>query len=91
MKLGLVDYFLVISLLVAKIIHFLNIRKYLHIQNLIMAGAHVTKLVPKLTPVEECVDVPKEVCQRKKGNPRTVFKPVTKTWCYTPTEESGLA
>jgi len=53
--------------------------------------AHVTKLVPKLTPVEECVDVPKEVCQRKKGNPRTVFKPVTKTWCYTPTEESGLA
>jgi len=53
--------------------------------------AYVTKLVPKLTPVEECVDVPKEVCQRKKGNPRTVYKPVTKTWCYTPTEESGLA
>jgi len=52
---------------------------------------HVTKLVPKLTPVEECVDVPKEVCQKKKGNPRTVLKPVTKKWCYTPSEESGLA
>ena len=23
------------------------------------AGEHVTKLVPKLSPVEECVDVPK--------------------------------
>ena len=56
-----------------------------------MSGSHVTKLVPKLTPVEECVDVPKEICQRKKANPRTVLKPVTKTWCYTPTEESGLA
>lgn len=52
--------------------------------------SHVTKLVPKLTPVEECVDVPKEVCQKTKGNPRTVLKPVTKKWCYTPTEESGL-
>merc|ERR1719233_240646 len=52
--------------------------------------ARVTKLVPKLTPVEECVDVPKEVCQRTKGNPRTVLKPVTKKWCYTPSEESGL-
>jgi len=52
--------------------------------------AHITKLVPKLTPIEECVDVPKEVCQKTKGNPRTVIKPVTKKWCYTPTEESGL-
>jgi len=52
--------------------------------------SHVTKLVPKLTPVEECVDVPKEVCQRSKGNPRKVLKPVTKKWCYVPSEESGL-
>ena len=53
-------------------------------------GSHVTKLVPKLTPVEECVDVPKEVCQKSKGNPRKVLKPVTKKWCYVPSEESGL-
>jgi len=52
---------------------------------------HVTKLVPKLEPTEECVDVPKEVCTRSKTNPRKVKKPVVKKWCYTPTEESGLA
>jgi len=52
---------------------------------------HVTKLVPKLTPTEECVDVPKEVCTRSRTNPRKVKKPVVKKWCYIPTEESGLA
>ena len=53
--------------------------------------AHVTKLVPKLEPTEECVDVPKEVCTRSKSNPRKVKKPVVKKWCYVPSEESGLA
>jgi len=52
---------------------------------------HVTKLVPQLEPVEECVDVPKEVCTRSRGNPRKVKKPVIKTWCYRPSEEAGLA
>ena len=52
---------------------------------------HVTKLVPKLEPIEECVDVPKEVCTRSRTNPRKVKKPVVKKWCYVPTEESGLA
>merc|ERR1712200_44808 len=52
---------------------------------------HVTKLVPKLEPTEECVDVPKEVCTRSRSNPRKVKKPVVKKWCYVPTEESGLA
>merc|ERR1712012_1126993 len=51
--------------------------------------AHVTKLVPKLSPTEECVDVPKEVCTRSKS--RKVKKPVVKKWCYVPSEESGLA
>merc|ERR1711990_454766 len=49
------------------------------------------KHVPKLSPTEECVDVPKEVCSRSKTNPKTVKKPVIKKWCYNPTEESGLA
>merc|ERR1711998_487703 len=49
------------------------------------------KLVPKLSPTEECVDVPKEVCTRSRTNPRKVKKPVVKKWCYVPTEESGLA
>merc|ERR1712087_952133 len=52
---------------------------------------HVTKLVPKLTPTEECVDVPKEVCTRSRSNPRKVKKPVVKKWCYVPSQESGLA
>merc|ERR1712213_187300 len=51
---------------------------------------HVTKLVPKLTPTEECVDVPKEVCTRSRTNPRKVKKPVVKKWCYEATPESGL-
>merc|ERR1719495_365242 len=51
---------------------------------------HVTKLVPKLEPTEECVDVPKEVCTRSRTNPRKVKKPVVKKWCYIPSEESGL-
>ncbi len=51
---------------------------------------HVTKLVPNLKPVEECVDVPKEVCHRTKTNPRKVQKPIVKKWCYQPSKESGL-
>ena len=52
---------------------------------------HVTKLVPKLVEVENCFDVPKEVCVRSQTNPRKVKKPVVKKWCYVPSEESGLA
>lgn len=52
---------------------------------------HVTKLVPLLKPVEECVDIPKEVCSRSRTNPRKVQKPVVKKWCYVPSAQSGLA
>ncbi|QQP50688.1 Uncharacterized protein FKW44_011789 [Caligus rogercresseyi] len=48
------------------------------------ACKQVTKLVPLLKPVEECVDIPKE-------NPRKVQKPVVKKWCYVPSAASGLA
>ena len=50
----------------------------------------VTKLVPKLEPFQECVDVPKEVCTSSRVNPRKVKRPVIKKWCYTPSQESGL-
>ena len=50
----------------------------------------VTKLVPKLVPVQECVDVPKEICARSKTNPHKVKRPVIKKWCYVPSQESGL-
>ena len=52
---------------------------------------HVTKLVPQLQEVEECVDVPKEICTRSRTNPKKVKKPVIKNWCYVPREESGLS
>ena len=42
-----------------------------------------------LKPVDNCVDVPKEVCVRMRTNPRKVKRPVIKKWCYVPTEESG--
>ena len=51
----------------------------------------VTKLVPKLVPSEECVDIPTEACSRSRTNPRKVQKPVVKKWCYVPTAQSGLA
>jgi len=51
---------------------------------------HVTKLVPRLAALEECVDVPKEICARSKNNPRKVKKPIIKKWCYVPSKESGL-
>merc|ERR1711973_229020 len=52
---------------------------------------HVTKLVPRLQPKVECVDVPKEVCTKSKTNPQKKMKPVLKKWCYNPSQESGLA
>ena len=38
----------------------------------------VTKLVPQLSPVEECFVVPKEVCTKSRTNQRKVQKPVFK-------------
>merc|ERR1711953_1163503 len=52
---------------------------------------HVTKLVPQLQEVEECVDVPKEICTRSRTNPKKVKKPVIKNWCYQPSEAAELA
>lgn len=51
----------------------------------------VTKLVPLLKPVENCIDIPKEVCSRSRTNPRKIQKPVVKKWCYVPSAQSGLA
>ena len=38
-----------------------------------------------------CELFPQEICTKAKVNPRTVQKPITKKWCYNPSEESGLA
>ena len=36
--------------------------------------------------MEECVEIPKEVCVRAKVNPRKEKRPIIKKWCYTPTD-----
>ena len=43
----------------------------------------VTKLVPQLKRVENCIDVPKEICVRAEKNPRKVKYPVIRNWCYS--------
>ena len=40
-----------------------------------------TKTLPSLKLVNECVDVPKEVCSLEKVNPRRVSRPIVKLWC----------
>ena len=40
-----------------------------------------TQIVPSLVAVEECVDVPKEICNMVQVNPRTVRTPTVKKWC----------
>ena len=42
----------------------------------------VTKLVPSLSEVEQCTEVPQEVCTKTRGSPRKVKHPVVKKWCY---------
>ncbi len=49
----------------------------------------VTLLLFSLKPVDNFVDVHKEVCVRMRTNPRKVKRPVIKKWCYVLTEESG--
>jgi len=46
----------------------------------------VTKLVPVLKEVENCSNIPHEVCSTKRGKPRKVTYPTVKTWCYEVTE-----
>ena len=40
-----------------------------------------TQIIPSLEAVEECVDVPKEICSMVQVNPRTIRTPTVKKWC----------
>lgn len=40
-----------------------------------------TVIVPSLEPLEECFDVPREVCSQKRGEARSVLKPLVKKDC----------
>ena len=42
---------------------------------------HVTKMIPQLRAVKECVNVPKEVCGMSKVKPTKVTIPQIQNWC----------
>ena len=46
----------------------------------------ITKLVPQLTPRQECVQVPKEVCAMSRLNPTIREVPYVQKWCFNPNE-----
>jgi hypothetical protein len=45
--------------------------------------------LPSLELVNECVDVPKEVCAVQQVNPREVLRPVIKKFCKNPKPEAN--
>jgi len=47
----------------------------------------VTKLVPKLTPSQECTVVPQEICSWQVRAPRTVKRPLWTKWCLESFQE----
>ena len=48
---------------------------------------HVTKLVPRLKAVEQCVEVPQEVCGVSKIRPEKKTRPSIQNWCIHPDTE----
>ena len=48
---------------------------------------HVTKLVPHLKAVEQCVEVPQEVCGVSKIKPEKKTRPSIQNWCIHPETE----
>ena len=49
-----------------------------------------TKMVPKLTPEQECTLVPKEVCNLTYGPPKVVQKPYMSEWCLDESEDNEI-
>ena len=47
----------------------------------------VTQLVPHLTPVEKCSDLPRQICSFGHLSPRVSEKPLVTKWCFDPSEE----
>jgi len=43
-----------------------------------------TEVFPILDQVEECLDVPREICNEARKQPRKVLKPVVKRDCHRP-------
>ena len=47
----------------------------------------MTKLVPHLKAVEQCVEVPQEVCGVSKIKPEKKTRPSIQNWCIHPETE----
>jgi uncharacterized protein YcfJ len=41
----------------------------------------VSRVVPSLEPVTQCIDTPKEICENIQINKRKEMRPVVKKWC----------
>ena len=47
----------------------------------------VSQLVPHLTPVEKCSDLPRQICSFGLQSPRVSEKPLVTKWCFDPAED----
>merc|ERR1712012_132051 len=45
-----------------------------------------TVLVPRLVEKPKCIKVPREVCVNQRINPKKLFRPVIREWCYKPSQ-----
>ena len=43
--------------------------------------------MPALKSVDECVNVPSEVCAMSKVNPKKKSRPTIQKWCYKPEQQ----
>lgn len=49
-----------------------------------------TVLVPRLVERPKCIKVPREVCVNQRVNPKKLFRPVIKEWCYKPSQYNKI-
>ena len=50
----------------------------------------IAQLVPHLTPVEKCSDLPREICSFGLKSPKITEKPLITKWCFDPADEDQL-
>ena len=50
----------------------------------------VAQLVPHLSPVEKCSDLPREICSFGLKSPKITEKPLITKWCFDPADEDQL-
>ena len=51
----------------------------------------VAQLVPHLSPVEKCSDLPREICSFGLKSPKITEKPLITKWCFDPAEGADIS